>query len=207
MDPTNLTPVGDQYSLGCVLYFCLTGRYPFPEGTAVEKMMSHQHKQPPPIKQFTPEVPDELVAVVERLMQKVPANRYGSTSEVVEALRPLATPASGGRATRALPRPTPAREPRPERPPAAAVREPVARPPAAPASRPAPNGASLPTRQSLNPAAAAAPAPRPVPVAAPEPATKSGRSWDDRMGPFGVAACAVLACVLVWLVTRWLNLF
>ena len=46
MDPTNLTAVGDQYSLGCVMYFCLTGQYPFPEGTAVEKMMAHQHKQP-----------------------------------------------------------------------------------------------------------------------------------------------------------------
>ena len=43
-DPTNLSAIGDQYSLGCVLYYCLTGRYPFPEGTAVEKMMAHQHK-------------------------------------------------------------------------------------------------------------------------------------------------------------------
>src|SRR5436305_7296205 len=28
MDPTNLTAIGDQYSLGCVLYYCLSGRYP-----------------------------------------------------------------------------------------------------------------------------------------------------------------------------------
>src|SRR5262249_44069929 len=73
MDPTNLTPVGDQYSLGCVLYYCLTGRYPFPEGTAVEKMMCHQHKQPTPIKELVPETADALVAVVEQLMAQTPA--------------------------------------------------------------------------------------------------------------------------------------
>src|SRR5262249_1627206 len=49
MDPTNLTAIGDQYSLGCVMYHCLTGQYPFPDGTAVEKMMAHQHKQPKPL--------------------------------------------------------------------------------------------------------------------------------------------------------------
>src|SRR6516225_9228557 len=76
MDPTNLTPLGDQYSLGCVLYYCLTGRYPFPDGTAVEKMMSHQHKQPTPVKELNPEVPVGLTQVVEKLMQKSPENRY-----------------------------------------------------------------------------------------------------------------------------------
>ena len=52
MEPTNRTPAGDQYSLGCVMYYCLTGRYPFPDGTAVEKMMCHQHKQPTALKRF-----------------------------------------------------------------------------------------------------------------------------------------------------------
>src|SRR5438128_7289084 len=74
MDPTNLTPTGDQYSLGCVLYFLLTGSYPFPDGTAVEKMMAHQHKQPKPIRELNPDVPAELAEVVERLMQKAPEN-------------------------------------------------------------------------------------------------------------------------------------
>jgi serine/threonine protein kinase len=91
MDPTQRTPAGDQYSLGCVLYFCLTGQYPFPEGTAVEKMMAHQTKQPPPIKDASPETPEELVAVVDRLMQKAPTARYGSVAEAIEALRPLAS--------------------------------------------------------------------------------------------------------------------
>ena len=54
MEPTNRTPAGDQYSLGCVLYYCLTGRVPFPEGTAVEKMMAHQTKEPTPITRVRP---------------------------------------------------------------------------------------------------------------------------------------------------------
>jgi serine/threonine-protein kinase len=90
MDPTNLSALGDQYSLGCVLYYCLTGRYPFPDGTAVEKMMAHQHKQPTPVRELNPAVTEEMAAVVERLMQKEPKDRYASCAELIEALRPLA---------------------------------------------------------------------------------------------------------------------
>src|SRR5262245_51449643 len=92
MDPTNLTPSGDQYSLGCVLYYCLTGQYPFPDGSSAEKMMAHQMKQPTPIRELAPEVPEELVEVIERLMQKTPEKRYPSPADVVEALRAQATP-------------------------------------------------------------------------------------------------------------------
>jgi serine/threonine-protein kinase len=90
MDPQNLTPAGDQYSLGCILYFALTGQYPFPEGSAAEKMMAHQFREPTPIAELNPEVPAELVAIVERLMKKKPDERCGSVGELVEALRPLA---------------------------------------------------------------------------------------------------------------------
>jgi serine/threonine-protein kinase len=85
--------------LGCVLYYCLTGQYPFPEGTAVEKMMAHQTKQPPAIKELNPDTPDALVAVVERLMQKTPDARFGSVADVIEALKPLASepPAPGSK--------------------------------------------------------------------------------------------------------------
>ena len=89
MDPTNLTPIGDQYGLGCVLYYCLAGQYPFPEGTAAEKMMAHQFKQPRPIREIVPDLPEGLIAIVDRLMQKLPEARYASSSEVAEALRPF----------------------------------------------------------------------------------------------------------------------
>lgn len=89
LEPSNRTPAGDQYSLGCVLYFCLTGQVPFPEGSAVEKMMAHQMKQPTPIRQLAPNVPPEMEEVIMRLMAKKPEERYGTCEEVVEALEPF----------------------------------------------------------------------------------------------------------------------
>ncbi len=89
MEPTNRTPAGDQYSLGCVLYYCLTGRVPFPEGSAVEKMMAHQTKEPTPIRELAPEVPEKLAEVVKKLMAKSPDNRYSGCDVLGEALQPF----------------------------------------------------------------------------------------------------------------------
>jgi serine/threonine-protein kinase len=89
MEPTNRTPAGDQYSLGCVLYFALAGRYPFPEGTAVEKMMAHQFKQPTPLRELVGGVPEGLVNVIERLMQKTPEARFGNMDELIDAIQPI----------------------------------------------------------------------------------------------------------------------
>jgi serine/threonine protein kinase len=150
MDPTNLTPLGDQYSLGCVLYHALSGRYPFPDGTAVEKMMCHQHKQPTPLKELNPEVPDALVAVVERLMQKEPGARYPGCAELIEALRPIANPGGGSaparRSTMVMPRAK-----LPPRPAAAEKAIPVAKPAAKPA--PAPDARPLRQPEPVRPSA------------------------------------------------------
>jgi serine/threonine-protein kinase len=209
MDPSNLTPIGDQYSLGCVLYFCLSGQYPFPDGTAVDKMRAHQMKQPKPLKELAPDTPDELVAIVERLMHKSPAERYASSHEVIEALRPFAKTRSA--VARTHPRPTPLREPRPHRSPG---HEPIAadhpRPtpsrPSGASPRIAPNGTPLPTRQSLQQPPAAAPeadkpAARPRPLADDDWPT---RSWDERLGPVGIIVLTVLACIFAYFLTRGL---
>ncbi len=90
MEPTNRTPAGDQYSLGCTLYFCLAGQYPFPDGSAVEKMMAHQTQLPQPIREISPEVPEELALIVDRLLEKEAASRYPMAEEIVEALQPFA---------------------------------------------------------------------------------------------------------------------
>jgi tRNA A-37 threonylcarbamoyl transferase component Bud32 len=172
MDPTNLTAIGDQYSLGCVMYFCLTGQYPFPEGTAVEKMMCHQHKQPTSIKSLVPDAPDDLVQIIEKLMQKNPTDRYVKTSEVIEVLQafnagaPAGTVAprrpSGQMPRPPLPKPSAAAPPNGEAEPVAAaspVRVPRPAPPlpkpAATAKPAAPAKLAAPAKPAGSPRAAA----------------------------------------------------
>jgi serine/threonine protein kinase len=78
----------DIYSLGATFYFCLTGRTPFTEGTAAQKLIWHQTRQPKPIRQLRPEVSEGLVALIERMMAKNPAQRPQTPQEVADALAP-----------------------------------------------------------------------------------------------------------------------
>jgi hypothetical protein len=78
----------DVYSLGCTLYFLLTGWPPFLGGGSAQKMAAHLEKQPAALKGLRPELPAELVQVVERMMAKEPALRYQTPGDVVIALGP-----------------------------------------------------------------------------------------------------------------------
>jgi len=95
----------DIYALGCTLYFLLTGRPPFPEGTLHEKILKHQRVEPAPISDLREDVPAGLIEICERMMAKDPADRYQSADEVAEAIsalgltpRPKKRPASLKRA-------------------------------------------------------------------------------------------------------------
>ncbi len=76
----------DIYSLGATFYFCLTGRTPFSEGTVAQKLIWHQTRQPKPIRSFRPDVPEEVVAIIERMMAKDPGQRYQTPQGIVDAL-------------------------------------------------------------------------------------------------------------------------
>jgi serine/threonine protein kinase len=78
----------DIYSLGATFYFILTGRTPFSEGTVAQKLIWHQTRQPKSIRVLRPEVPEPMVAIVERMMAKDPAQRYQVPLEVARALEP-----------------------------------------------------------------------------------------------------------------------
>ena len=76
----------DIYSLGATFYFCLTGRTPFAEGTTAQKLIWHQTRQPKPIRLIRPEVPEGLVALVEKMMAKDLAQRPQTPQAVADAL-------------------------------------------------------------------------------------------------------------------------
>src|SRR5262245_10670125 len=78
----------DVYSLGGTFYFCLTGRTPFAEGTVAQKLIWHQTRQPKPIRSIRPEVPEGIVAIVERMMAKDAGQRFQTPQEIADALAP-----------------------------------------------------------------------------------------------------------------------
>src|SRR3989454_7931312 len=99
----------DIYSLACVLYETLAGQPPFPGPTAQAIMARHSLDAVPRLKIVRDAIPDDLEVVIERALEKVPADRYQTSGEFVKAL----TAASTGHVSRitAARRPTRARAP------------------------------------------------------------------------------------------------
>jgi serine/threonine-protein kinase len=91
LDPSKRSGASDQYSLGCVLYYCLAGRLPF-QGTAAEKLQAHQAKQPEPVRSINADATEALAGVLERLMQKEPTARYADMNALIAALSSIVNP-------------------------------------------------------------------------------------------------------------------
>jgi len=74
----------DIYSLGVTLFEMATGTVPFKEGNIP---YHHVHTQPPSIRELRPELPESLSAIVERCLQKDPAQRFQSAREILAEVR------------------------------------------------------------------------------------------------------------------------
>jgi hypothetical protein len=79
--------LADQYSLGCVLYECLTGRVPFEKDLDAAIIWAHVEETPTMPTILRPELPPEIDQVFGRVLAKRPDERYGSCREFVEAAR------------------------------------------------------------------------------------------------------------------------
>jgi len=76
----------DIYSLGCAMYFLLTGRPPFPEGSISERLLKHQTATPDKIQSLSPDVPVALASICETMMAKKPSERFQTAKEVADTI-------------------------------------------------------------------------------------------------------------------------
>jgi serine/threonine-protein kinase len=105
--------LADQYSLGCVLYECLTGRVPFEKDLDAAIIWAHVEESPTLPTLLRPDLPPDIDEVFARVLAKNPGDRFETCKEFMtaarEALGPMADPPSrSGSLSMRLPRSGPA---------------------------------------------------------------------------------------------------
>lgn len=88
-DPRDTDVRSDLYSLGCTFYYMLTGMPPFPDGTVLQKLLSHSSESPPDPRDLRVDLPEEISAITMKLMAKLPTQRYQRPHELVHELTKL----------------------------------------------------------------------------------------------------------------------
>ena len=89
-NPRDADVRSDIYSLGCTLFYMLTGSPPFPDGTALQKLLNHGSQPPPDPRSWRGDLSDELVEIIKKMMAKKPGERYQRPEELVNDLVLLA---------------------------------------------------------------------------------------------------------------------
>ncbi len=82
----------DVYSLGCVLYECLIGEPPFGGASDMDVLYGHLQEPPPQPTARRPDLPPAIDEVIERALAKIPAERYGTCTELIDAARAAIVP-------------------------------------------------------------------------------------------------------------------
>lgn len=88
-DPSRADSRCDLYSLGCTLYYLLTGEPPFAGETPVAKLTARFKSDAPSVRLKRPDVPMELESIVAKMLQRDPARRHQTAGEVARELEPF----------------------------------------------------------------------------------------------------------------------
>ncbi len=89
-DPRAADVRSDLYSLGCTLYYLLTGRPPYPDGTAMQKLLMHGTVNADDPRDYRDDVSADLSAIIRKLMAKKPEDRYQQPVDLIADLQCLA---------------------------------------------------------------------------------------------------------------------
>lgn len=76
----------DVYSLGCVLYYLLTGKPPYPYDQAVKVIIAHASEEVAPLRDHSPGLPMDLEEIVLHCLEKDPEDRFQSIDDLRQAL-------------------------------------------------------------------------------------------------------------------------
>lgn len=79
----------DQYSFGVTCYHMFAGRPPFSTGNSVTVAVQHLQDIPPPLTGHRADLPTEVCHIIHQMMSKKPEDRFQSTQELLDAIRPL----------------------------------------------------------------------------------------------------------------------
>ena len=85
----------DIYSLGCTLFYLLTGRTVYDGDTAMKRLLAHRDRPVPSLELMADDLPESVDAVFQRMMAKRPGDRYQTTAKLLEDLRQCVELADG----------------------------------------------------------------------------------------------------------------
>ena len=77
----------DLYSLGVLLFYLVSGKFPVNAGSMEQLARAHAHRERQPLRDLRPDLPEAFVATVERALDSDPSRRYQSVGDFEAALR------------------------------------------------------------------------------------------------------------------------
>lgn len=81
----------DLYSLGCTVFFMLTGQPPYPQGTPIEKIIQHSSEKRPRPSDYRADLPSGFDAMTSKLLAINPEDRYQRPAELIAEIQELAS--------------------------------------------------------------------------------------------------------------------